>query len=95
MVVGIGMMTFRLHECRSLKGKRKIVKSIVSQVRNKFNVSIAEVGANDVYQRAEIAFTLIGNDGRVINSKIDKVFNMIENIGLAELIDAEMEIIHL
>jgi hypothetical protein len=95
MVVGLGIITFRLHDCRSLKGKRKVVKSIISRLRNNFNVSAAEVGANDIYQRAEIGFALVGNNRKVINSKIDKVFNLAEELGLAEIIDSEMEIINL
>ena len=95
MVVGLGIITFRLHDCRSLKGKRKIVKSIINQLRNNFNVSVAEVGSNDVYQRAVIGFALVGNDRMVINSKIDKIFNLTDELGLAEIIDNEMEIINL
>lgn len=95
MVVGLGIITFRLHDCRSLKGKRKVVKSIISRLRNNFNVSAAEVGANDIYQRAEIGFALVGNNRKVINSKIDKIFNLAEELGLAEIIDSEMEIINL
>jgi len=95
MVVGLGIITFRLHDCRSLKGKRKVVKSIISRLRNNFNVSAAEVGANDIYQRAEIGFALVGNNRKVINSKIDKIFNLAEELGLAEIIDTEMEIINL
>lgn len=95
MVVGIGIIRFRLHDCRSLKGKRKIVKSIVARLRNNFNASVAEVGLNDVYQQAEIGFALAGNDRQVINSKIDKMFNMAEDLGLAEMTDTEMEIINL
>ncbi|MFZ0611674.1 MAG: DUF503 domain-containing protein [Desulfobacterales bacterium] len=95
MVVGIGIVTFRLHDCRSLKAKRGVVRSIIGQVRNKFNVSVAETGANDMHQRAEIGFVLAGNDRQVINSKIDKVFNLIDDLGLAEVIDTEMEIITL
>jgi uncharacterized protein YlxP (DUF503 family) len=95
MVVGIGIITFRLHECRSLKSKRKIVKSIVHQVRNKFNVSIAEVGSNDIYQRADIGFSLVGNNRRVLNSKMDKMLNMIDALGLAEVIDTELELINI
>ena len=94
MVVGIVIVTFRIHECRSLKGKRKVVKSIIGQVRNNFNASVAEVGMNDVHQRAEIGFSLVGNDRQVINSKIDKILNMIDDLGLAEIIDSEMEIIN-
>lgn len=95
MVVGLGIITFRLHDCRSLKGKRKIVRAIVAQIGNHFNVSVAEVGANDMYQRAEIGFALVGNDRPRINSKIDKLFNMVEALGLAEVIDTEMEIFNL
>ncbi len=85
----------RLHDCRSLKGKRKIVKSMINRLRNNFNASIAEVGSNDIYQKAEIGFSMTGNDTALINSKIDKLFNMAEDLGLAEIIDTEMEIIHL
>ncbi|MBC8198492.1 MAG: DUF503 domain-containing protein [Desulfobacterales bacterium] len=95
MVIGSGIITFRLHDCRSLKGKRKIVKSIISRLRNNFNVSVAEVGSNDIHQRAEIGFVLVGNDKTVINSKIDKIFNLADALGLAEIIDSKMEIINL
>ena len=95
MVVGIGIITLRLHECRSLKGKRKIVKSIIGQLRNNFNASVAEVGANDIYQRAEIGVSLVGNTKNLINSKLDKLFNLVDALGLAEIIDTEMEIISL
>lgn len=84
----------RIHECDSLKGKRKIVKSFVAQIQNNFNISVAEVGANDIHQRAEIGFAMVGNDRVFINSKIDKVFNFAEELGLAELIDTQMEIIN-
>lgn len=95
MVVGIGVLTFRLHDCRSLKTKRGIVKTIIHQARNHFNASVAEVGANDVHQRAQIGFAMAGADHKVINAKIDKLINFVEDLGLAEMIDTEMEIIHL
>ena len=68
---------------------------MIGRLRNNFNISAAEVGSNDIYQRAEIGFSLVGNDSSLINSKIDKIFNMAENLGLAEVIETEMEIIHL
>ncbi len=92
MVVGMGRIVYRIHDCRSLKGKRKVVKAIIARLRNKFNATVAEVGANDIYQRAEIGFAMVGNDRTVINSKVDKFFNMAEDLGLAEVIDSEMEI---
>ena len=95
MVVGTGVITLRLNDCRSLKAKRKVVKSMINRLRNNFNASVAEVGSNDIYQKAEIGFSLVGNDAALINSKIDKIFNLAEDIGLAEIVDTEMEIIHL
>ena len=95
MVVGLGVIKFRLHGVRSLKEKRRIVKAIISQLRNNFNISVSEVGSNDIYQRAEIGFALVGNDKRVINAKIDKVFNLTDELGLAEILDTELEIFNL
>jgi uncharacterized protein YlxP (DUF503 family) len=95
MVVGLGIMTFRLHDCRSLKAKRSVVKSIIAQMRNHFNASVAEVGSNDVYERAEIGFSVVGSQAQVINAKVDKMINFTEALGVAELLDTETEIIHL
>ncbi|MDX9788342.1 MAG: DUF503 domain-containing protein [Desulfobacterales bacterium] len=95
MVVGLGIVTIRLHECRSLKAKRSVVKSIIGQIRNQFNASVAEIDDNDVHQQALIGMALVGNDRTVINSKMDKIFNMVEAMGVAELIDTEMEIMNL
>ena len=95
MVIGTGIITFRLYDIHSLKGKRKIIKSLISRLRNSFNASIAEVGANDVLDRAEVGFSITGNDRRLVNSKIDKLINMAEDMGLAEIIDSEIEIINM
>lgn len=93
MVVGVGCMIFRLHQCRSLKEKRKVVKSIIARIRNHFNVSVAEVDDNDIYQRIVIGVSITGNDRQLINAKLDKLFNFAEDLGLAELIDNQLEII--
>lgn len=95
MVIGLGVITFRLHGCRSLKGKRKIVKSIISFLRNNYNASVAEVGLNDVHQRAMVGLALVGNDKMVVNSKLDKIFNKVDSLGIAEIIDTDMEIMNL
>ena len=95
MVVGIGKLVFRLHDCRSLKAKRKIVKAIIRRIDNHFNVSVAEVGDNDVYQRAQVGFAVMGNSAGLVNGKLDKIINMAHDLNLAEIIDSEMELIHL
>jgi len=95
MVVGTGKIKLKLYDVNSLKGKRKIVKSMINRLKNKFNISIAETGYNDSHSWAQIGFSIIGNDSRVVNSKLDKVFNMADDMGLAQIEDTQLEIIHL
>ncbi|NQU12733.1 MAG: DUF503 domain-containing protein, partial [Desulfobacteraceae bacterium] len=57
MVVGTLKIEFLLHDNRSLKGKRKVVKSIVGKVKSRFNVSIAEIGSNDMWQKIELGIS--------------------------------------
>ena len=95
MVIGFGTITLRLDECHGLKEKRKIIKSIISRSKNGFNAAIAEVDFNDIHQRAKIGFALVGNDRRTINSQIDKLYEFIYRIGLAEIIDTETEILNI
>lgn len=95
MVIGVGTITFRMAQCHSLKEKRKIIKSIISRSQNSFNASIAEVSLNDVHQQGELGFAMVGNDRRVINSKIDKFFKFVENLNLADIIDTSFEIINI
>jgi len=95
MVVGIGTIVLRIPGKASLKEKRRVVKGVVTRLQNTFNASVAEVGANDTHQRAEIGLALVGNDRRQINSKLDKVLNFVEAMQVAEIMDSETEIISL
>jgi uncharacterized protein YlxP (DUF503 family) len=95
MVVGTGKIKFKLYGVGSLKEKRRIIKSIISRIRNRFNVSIAETDYNDSLLWAQIGFSMTGNDSRLVNSKVDKLLNMGDEIGLAQIVDTEIEILHI
>ena len=94
MVVGVCHLDLVLPEGSSLKGKRHIIKSLVTRVRNKFNVSISEVGGHDLWQRAQVGICLVGADKRFINSSLDKVIDYIEELGLLEIVSSKMEFVH-
>ncbi len=93
MTVAVALLVFRLHEVHSLKEKRKIVKSLIEKSRNRFNVSIAEVADQDVHQKASIGIAAVGNDGRVLNSLLDRIIDFMEALGLADLVSREIELI--
>ncbi len=93
MTVGVALVSFRLHEIHSLKEKRRIVKSLVEKSRSRFNVAVAEVADQDFYQKASIGIAVIGNDGRVLNSLLDRIIDFMDALGLADLIGREIELI--
>ena len=94
MVVGVAKLSLRLPDNQSLKGKRRVIKRICERLRQRFNVAVAEIDSQDVWQAAELGFVMVGNQGSHINSKLDKAINFIENMQLAEIVDVQMELIH-
>ncbi|MBN1277534.1 MAG: DUF503 domain-containing protein [Deltaproteobacteria bacterium] len=95
MVIGTLKIDFHLSDNRSLKGKRKIIRSILDKVRSRFNASIAEVGSNDKWQKIELGISVVGNDRRHIDSSLNHILAYIESLYLAEIINIEMEILNL
>ena len=95
MIAGIARLRIRLPENHSLKGKRRVVKSLIGQVSNRFNVAVSEVALHDTWQLAEIGISTLGNSQPVINSVMDNVLNFIERSCLVEIVNTDVEIIYL
>jgi uncharacterized protein len=95
MTVGVARITLRLHANQSLKEKRRILKSLIDKSRHRFNVSVAEVADQDLYQRATVGVAVVGNDNRVLNSLLDRIISYMDSLQLADLIDQEIELIPL
>ena len=94
MVVGVAKLALRLPENHSLKGKRKVMKRICERLRQRFNLAVAEIDSQDLWQTGEVGIVMVGNQGTFINSKLDKAVNFVEDMQLAEIIDVQMELIH-
>jgi hypothetical protein len=93
MFVGIGQILLRLPGNHSLKGKRRVIRQIMGRVKNKFNISVAEVGAQDQWQLIQFGLCEVGLNGNRVRAEIDKVVNFIDDMNLTEIIDTEVEII--
>ena len=94
MHVGVCQVRFRLPENLSLKGKRRILKSITAQVNNKFNVSIAEIDNNDLWQLGTIGISCVSNSKRHTNEVLSKVVEFITSSRFdIEILDYEIEIL--
>ena len=95
MVVGTLKIELYLHDNHSLKGKRKVVRSVIDKVKHKFNVSIAEIGSNDKWQKIELGVSAVGNDRRHIDSSLDNILGFVEALYLAEIVDSRIEIFNI
>ena len=93
MIIATCTISMRASWVHSLKEKRMIVKSLCSKVRNKFNVSIAEIDMQDIHQSIVIGIAAIAGDSAHADSIIDNVINFIESITDAEIISVERELI--
>jgi uncharacterized protein YlxP (DUF503 family) len=94
MNVGVCRIKFRLPENLSLKGKRRVVKSIITRVAGKFNVSVAEVDDQDLWQLATLGICCVSNGNRHANEVLSRVVEFITNSRFEiEILDYEIEIL--
>ena len=94
MNVGTCRVKLRLPENTSLKGKRQIVKSIITRLRNKFNLSVAEVDDNELWQVATLGIACVSNNKRYTNEVLSKAVDFIVNGRFdVEMLDYEIEIL--
>jgi uncharacterized protein YlxP (DUF503 family) len=93
MIVGLLTLELHLPESNSLKSKRIIVKSLKDRIKNKFNVSIAEIDGNDLWQRCVLGAACVANGTKIINQTLNGVREMVVNTPSVELIDSMMEML--
>jgi uncharacterized protein YlxP (DUF503 family) len=80
MIVGISIFELHLPASRSLKDKRRVVKSLIDRVHQRYRISVAETGFHDLHQRAEIAVAAVTAGGESEMEKmLDEVRNLVES----------------
>lgn len=94
MHIGVCKIELRLPENISLKGKRRVVKSITTRVKGKFNVSVAEVDDQNLWQLATLGICCVSNNKRFVNEVLSKVVDFINNGRFeVEMLNYEIEIL--
>ena len=93
MRVGLCTVWLFIPESNSLKAKRQVIKSIANRLKNRFNISIAEVDALDAHQEVVLGIVTVSNDARHVNRVLSYVVNFIEDSALAVLTDYQIEML--
>jgi uncharacterized protein len=78
MIIATCVITLQLEGVYSLKDKRRILKSMLVRLRQQFNLAVAEVAHQDVWQTAVIALVSVGNDTRYLHGLLEKAVKWIE-----------------
>ncbi len=89
MVVGVIGWELEVYGAQSLKEKRSVVRSLKERLRNRFNLSVAETGFNDLWQRAEITACVVSNDRRQADSVLESADRFVQSDPRARIIRAE------
>ena len=95
MVIGCCSIKFYLHGNNSLKGKRRVVRAIKDRLKNDFNVSVAEVGDQDVWQSIHIGISAVGSNRPYMDGLISKVVDAIDKMNLAEMVNCKTETLNM
>ncbi len=95
MNTGICKITLHIPGSQSLKDKRRTVKSIIARLRNQYNISIAEVEDNDLWQMITLGISSVSNSNQHVDETINRVIQFINNTyPETEIVNHETEIIH-
>ena len=93
VVVGLCTIELFLSDSQSLKDKRQILSSLKDRLRQKFNLSVAEIDAQDLWQKGVLALACVANDGRYVNQVLDRAQNMIKSNPIVEIVQSRIELL--
>jgi uncharacterized protein len=94
MNLGVMQLHIRIPGCKSLKDKRSRLKPYLARIHRQFNVSISEVGLNDLWQESLVAVAIVSNDQDYTNHILDKLIDYTEKYFLEiEIIDQQIELL--
>lgn len=93
MFIAVSRLVLQIPESGSLKAKRQVVRRVTDRLRARFNVAVAEVGDNDLWQRAVLGLGVVGNDRRHVDEQMGKIIHAVEEMYVAPLISRQTEIL--
>lgn len=91
MIVGALLLRLHLPEARSLKDKRQVVSSLMSRLRNRYGVSVAELSDLDVWQSATLGVACVSSSESVCRRLLGDLERWVEGAGPFEVVDTLTE----
>jgi len=93
IIVGICTVELFIPGSQSLKDKRQVLLSLKDRLREKFNLSVAEVDGQDLWQKAVLGLVCVANEGRYVNQVCDQALNLIRSVPAVEIVQSRVELL--
>ncbi len=92
MIVGIVEMEIYIYEVNSLKEKRQVVKSLIERLKNKHNISIAEIGDLELWNKLVLGISVVSNSKLIVEKSIESIRSFVENDHRVEIVNTIVDI---
>jgi len=91
MRVAICLLELYIPGATSLKSKRRVIKSLIQRLRNRFNISVTEVGSQDLWQRSELGLAVVCHNGSGADKIIETIFSYVDHENGVDIISSRVE----
>jgi uncharacterized protein YlxP (DUF503 family) len=91
--VGYGVLDLHLPHARDLKAKRRVVRGLIDRLHARWRISVAETGAQDLWQRAEVGVAVVSRDGAEVERILGEVVATAEDLEEALVLDWRSRIV--
>ncbi len=93
IIVGLCTVDLFIPDSQSLKDKRQVLLSLKDRLRDKFNLSVAEVDGQDLWQKAVLGLACVANETRHVNQVLEQALNVIRAIPAVEIVQSRVELL--
>ena len=93
IIVGLCTVELFIPDSQSLKDKRQVLLSLKDRLRDKFNLSVAEVDGQDLWQKAVLGLACVANETRHVNQVLEQALNVIGAIPTVEIVRSRVDLL--
>lgn len=89
MHIGVLVIEMLIYSSNSLKEKRFVLRSVKDRLKNKFNVSVAEIEYQDKWQRSQLGIVMVSNQHSHVENALQKIFQFLDRMDTFEIVSYE------
>ena len=93
IIIGLCTVELFIPDSQSLKDKRQVLLSLKDRLRDKFNLSVAEVDGQDLWQRSVLGLACVANETRHVNQVLEQALNVIRAIPAVEIVQSRIDLL--